>query len=75
MVWAFAAYDSEPEIQPGITYVDLGPVTAGYNKSFSLDIDQDGDSEFLFTTSLFTDKLEFSLYPNRTNRFLSLRAA
>jgi hypothetical protein len=70
------ACDNEPEIQQGITYMDLQDVTAGYNKSFSLDIDQDGDSEYIFTTTLAADTegdhLQFMIYPSRNNQVFEI---
>lgn len=71
-----AACEDEAEIQQGITYIDLQHVTAGYDKSFSLDIDQDWDSDFLFTTTLADgaagDQLQFMIYPARSNQVFEI---
>jgi hypothetical protein len=70
------ACDNEPEIQQGITYIDLQDVTAGHNKLFSLDIDQDGDTEYVFTTTLAADaagdQLQFMIYPSRNNQVFEI---
>lgn len=48
----------------------------GYNESYALDVDQDGETDFLFTTSLFEEDdivhLAYSIYPARANGVLSL---
>jgi len=67
----------ERELQPpAILYTNLNNVIAGQNKSFSLDIDQDGDSEFLFTTLLAADNLgdhlQFVIYPARANQVFEI---
>jgi hypothetical protein len=44
-------------VPPGIKYFNLNNAIASERKPFSLDIDADGDSEFLFTTILTADGL------------------
>jgi hypothetical protein len=76
MITTLAACNEEPEIQQGITYINLQDVKAGYDKSFSLDIDKDGDSEYLFTTTLASDaagdQLQFAIYPSRSNQIFEI---
>jgi hypothetical protein len=68
--------EEEPEIQQGITYINLQNERAGYNNSFSLDIDQDGDLEYLFTTVMVADalgdQLHFTIYPARSNQVFEI---
>lgn len=70
------ACNEDPEIQQGISYIQLQDAKAGYDKSFSLDIDKDGDSEYLFATTLVSDDtgdhLQFTLYPARNNQVFEI---
>jgi hypothetical protein len=55
-----------------ILYKNLNDVRAGYNQPFSLDINNDGISEYVFVTSLIGTnegfETHFKIYPVRSNR-------
>lgn len=76
LIFSFLSCQEEELPPPSIIYTNLNNVTASQNKSFSLDIDQDGDSEFLFTTLLAADDLgdhlQFVIYPARANQVFEI---
>jgi hypothetical protein len=59
-----------------ISYVNLNDATASKAKSFSLDIDMDGDTEYLFTTVLTADATgdlrQFVVSPARENQVFEI---
>jgi hypothetical protein len=65
--------DSKPAL---ISYVNLNDATASQAKSFSMDIDKDGDTEFLFTTVLAADAggdyRQFVISPARENQVFEI---
>lgn len=77
MYLAYFSCISCQEVAPGPTltdYVNLKNATASQAKSFSLDIDQDGDSEFSFSTVLAADGpgdyRQFVISPARENQLV-----
>lgn len=76
LILSFLSCQDEEFLPPAIIYTNLNDVTASQNKSFNLDIDQDGDSEFLFTTTLVADdlgdQLQFVIYPARANQVFEI---
>lgn len=72
----FLSCQDDELLPPSISYTNLNNVTASQSKSFGLDIDQDGDSEFLFTTLLdaddLGDHLQFVIYPARANQVFEI---
>jgi len=72
LIFSFLSCEEEELLPPSIIYTNLNNITASQSKSFGLDIDQDGDSEFLFTTTLVADdlgdQLQFVIYPARANQ-------
>jgi len=76
LIFSFLSCEEKELLPPAILYTNLNDVTASQNKSFSLDINQDGDSEFLFTTTLAADdlgeQLQFVIYPARANQVFEI---
>ncbi len=74
--FAFVSCEEEEVVPPMIRYTNLNNATAGELKSFSLDIDTDGDSEFLFTTALAANALgdyrQFVITAPRTNQVFEI---
>lgn len=67
---AFAC--SEESVQPDkIIYQNLGNTFADYNNPFRLDANNDGQDDFIFSTSLLSDgngtHLQFTFYPAFAN--------
>jgi hypothetical protein len=44
-------------IEPDYVYINLEDTKAGYNLPYPLDINQDGESEFVFTATLIADAI------------------
>lgn len=65
--------DTKPAL---ISYVNLNDATASQAKSISLDIDQDGDTDYLFTTVLTADAAgdyrQFVISPARENQVFEI---
>ncbi len=63
-------------VQPAIRYVNLSGAITNHEQSYHLDIDQDGDTDFLFTTVFLTDELgaqyQFLVYPSRANQVFEI---
>ncbi len=61
--------------EPKVIYKNLNDVRAGYNQPFSLDINDDGIGEYLFTVSLIGTaqgvETHFKVYPTRGNRLFA----
>jgi hypothetical protein len=59
---------NEPDLET-IVYIDLGDVKIGYNQTFIMDIDADGNAEFFSSTLLIAnevgDHLNFLISPYR----------
>ena len=62
---------SEDKLRSDITYIDLTDANVGYNDPYYLDIDTDGESEFVLNTSLIADAvgdhLQFRIFPRFSN--------
>jgi len=76
IIISFASCEQDEGVQPSIKYIDLNDITAGQSQSFSLDIDKDGDTEFLFTTLLTEDQSgdqrQFIILPARANQVFEI---
>jgi hypothetical protein len=76
LILSFLSCQEEELLLPSINYHNLNNVTASQGKSFALDIDQDGGSEYLFTTLLAADdlgdQLQFVIYPARANQVFEI---
>lgn len=73
---SFMSCQDEDSMPSEVRYVNLNNATASQHKSYSLDIDEDGDSEFLFTTVLAADQLgdyrHFVIVPTRANQVFEI---
>lgn len=74
--FSFVSCQEVEQLPAAINYVNLNDATASQAKSFSLDIDQDGDTEFLFTTVLAADATgdlrQFVISPARENQVFEI---
>lgn len=72
----FVSCEQDESVQLPIKYVDLKDTPASQDQSFGLDIDGDGDTEFLFTTRLTADQsgdqLQFIITPSQANQVFEL---
>jgi len=75
LVISFSSCEKEA-LQPSIKYTNLNDMKASQSQSFSLDIDGDGATEFLFTTLLVADqsgdKRQFIISPARANQVFEI---
>ncbi len=76
LIISFSSCEQEEALEPSIKYLDLNDIKASQSQSFSLDIDRDGDTEFLFNTLLVADESgdqrQFLITPARANQVFEL---
>lgn len=67
----FMAGCCEIDMPSDVAYTDLNNAEVGYNQPYNLDIDTNGDSDFVFTTVLIQaddgDHLQFKIFPRSSN--------